>query len=69
MTKINRMRTIAQCVKEIRAFDPETAITEWFVRSLCANEKIKYFKSGSKYLINLDDFIAFLNFEDRGAHD
>ena len=58
-----RMRTIKQCVEEIRKLDSDTAVTEWFVRCLCKENKIKHFMSGNKTIVNLDDLLRYLNFE------
>ncbi len=54
------MRTIQQCVEEIRLLDKNTAVTENFIRNLCKEEKIKYHKSGSKYLVNYDYLLEYL---------
>ena len=59
--KLTRMRTIKQCYEEIKALDTNTAITEWFIRCLCKDNKVKHFMSGSKILVNLDDLLNYLN--------
>ena len=38
-----------------------SGLSKHFVRKLCTENKIVYIRSGSKYLINLDRFIDFLN--------
>ena len=58
-----RIRTIQQCLNEIKSLDPCTAVTENFIRTLCKNNQIKHFKSGSKYLVNLDNLLGYLGFE------
>lgn len=60
---IPRMRTINQCLDEIKRMDSDTAITEWFIRSLIYGKRIKYFASGNKSLVNLDDLLRYLNGE------
>ena len=55
-----KYRTIRQCVNEIKQADPETAISEWFVRSLCKSGKVKYLPNGTKSLVNFDSLIEFL---------
>ena len=35
-------------------------LSQYFVRKLIINQKIKYIKSGSKYLINIQSLIQFL---------
>ena len=62
MKTIPRMRTIKQCLEEIKKVDSETAISEWYIRWLCKNNKIEYLACGSKSLVNFDDLIYFLNF-------
>ena len=59
--KLTRMRTIKQCHEEIKALDSNTAITEWFIRCLCKDNKVKHFMSGSKILVNFDDLLNYLN--------
>lgn len=56
-----RMRTINECLNEIREFDPRTSITYNFVKTLCEQGKIKYIKNGRKYFVNLDDLLLRLS--------
>lgn len=57
-----RYRTIKECLVEIKKIDRDTAITEWFIRQLCNTNKITYFKSGNKSLVNLDSLLSYLGF-------
>lgn len=57
-----RYRTIKECLETIKALDSDTAISEWFIRQLCKNQKISYFASGNKSLVNLDSLLAFLGY-------
>lgn len=57
--QIPRMRTI----KEVSA---ETGISYDAIRKLCLKKKIQHIRCGSKYLINLDRFIDYLNNETGG---
>lgn len=57
-----RLRTIQQCMTEIIKLDPDTAISEWFIRSLCKSNKIQYILSGNKSLVNFDSLLQYLNF-------
>lgn len=59
--KIPRMRTVADAVKELKALDENTAVTEYYVRSLAVTGAIPRVKSGKKYLINLDSLIEHLS--------
>ena len=56
-----RFRTIKQCVQEIKTIDPDTALSEWYIRALCKNGKIQYLANGTKSLVNLDSLIQFLD--------
>ena len=58
--KIPRMRTVADAVKELKALDENTAVTEYYVRQLAVTGSIPRVKSGKKYLINLDSLIEHL---------
>jgi hypothetical protein len=60
--KQKRVRTIQQCYKEIMAIDPESAVTENFIRKLCHAGAVKHFKSGVKFLVSLDDLLDYLSF-------
>ena len=55
------MMTIDQVVNNIKREDKDTAITRYFVRQLCIENKIVHIKAGQKYLINYDKFVDFLN--------
>ncbi len=65
-SKNTRIRTIQQCLYEIRVLDAQTAVTENFIRLLCKSGKVKHFKSGNKYLVNLDNLLEFLNYTTGG---
>lgn len=58
---IPKIRTITQCIEEIKGIDPESAISYYFVQSLCKENLVKHFMSGNKYLIDLDNLLFFLN--------
>ena len=67
MTKATaRIRTIPQCLMEIKSLDNNTAVTENFIRSLCKSGEVKHFKSGNKYLVNLDNLLNYLNYTSGG---
>lgn len=40
-----------------------TGVSYSFIRRLCLTNQIVYVKTGCKYLINLERFVAFLNGE------
>ena len=57
-----RIRTIPQCLQAIKSLDKDTAVTENFIRNLCKDNKILFYKSNSKYLVNLDSLLDYLSF-------
>lgn len=58
---MHRIRTISQTVAELHKLDENCAITEYCVRQLCKQKLPFVIKSGTKYLINLDAFIEYLD--------
>jgi len=69
MENVTRMRTINQCVNHIKQLDPDTAISEWYLRTLVKENKIKYFMTGNKALISLESLLSFLNFNNEDIAD
>lgn len=59
--KLARMRTINEALALIRKQDPETAVTYNFIRKLLDGDKIRHFRSGSRYILNFDDLLNELN--------
>lgn len=64
--KLPKYRTIQECLAIIKGLDEGTAITEFFIRSLCKNNQIKYLPSGNKSLVQLDSLLSFLEYEEAG---
>lgn len=58
-----RMRTVLQCYKYFKQQDPETSISEYYLRRLIKSGEIPIFNTGTKVLINLDKLIEYLNSE------
>jgi len=61
---IPRIRTIKQCLEVIKKMDNQTAVTEFYIRTLCKENKIIYFPSGNKSLVNLDSLLGFLGYKE-----
>lgn len=59
--KLARMRTINESLALIKAQDPETAVTYNFIRKLLECDRIRHFRSGSRYILNFDDLLNELN--------
>lgn len=60
---IARMRTIRQCFEYFKAKDPESCISEYYLRGLVKQNKVPVFLAGRKQLVNLDKLIGYLNSE------
>ena len=60
-TKMARMRTINEALALIKKQDPETAVTYNFIRKLLDGDKVRHFRSGSRYILNFDDLLNELN--------
>lgn len=58
--RVPRMRTIRNIVAEIKALDPGSEVTEYFVRKLVKDGTVKPTWAGNKALINLDDVLDIL---------
>ena len=55
-----RMRTIQKAVQHIKTQDPESALSEWYLRQLLRSGKLKHHKAGNKYLVDIDYLDEFL---------
>lgn len=55
-----RMRGIKQAITEVKAADPDTALTERALRGMVHTGEIPYTKVGRKYLINMDALYTYL---------
>lgn len=60
---MKRIRTITETLQMLRQEDPNTGLSEFLIRKLANNYKIRSFKTGSKILIDYDSLIAFLQSE------
>jgi len=57
------MRTIRQCYEYFKEQDPDSSISEYYLRSLVKQNKVPVFHAGRKQLVNLDKLIEYLNSE------
>lgn len=57
---IPRMRTAARIVEELKALDPETEVTEFFIRQLAKEGTVPVVWAGRKALINLTDILDLM---------
>ncbi len=58
--RIPRMRTAARIVEELKALDPETEVTEFFIRQLAKEGTVPVVWAGRKALINLNDILDLM---------
>lgn len=58
------MRTIENALKELKLLDPQTDITDWFIRCLVRDNKIHYINSGKKIWLDLDNLIEYFNMKE-----
>ena len=54
-----KFRTIKECYDYIKSIDKDTAITLYFIRTLCRQEKIDFIWSGKKILIDLYSLLNY----------
>lgn len=59
-----RMRSIYEALEMIKTADPNTALTYNSIRKLCLDDKIRYFRSGKKIILNYDDLTKLLGMEE-----
>ena len=57
---IPRMRTAKEAVEEIKKVDPNTGITEYYVKQLALSGVIPSVMAGSKRLVNLNALFEYL---------
>ena len=55
------MRTIKECMEEIKKADKNTAVREYFLRDLVNSGAILSVNAGRKILINLDVLFDYLS--------
>jgi hypothetical protein len=55
-----KLRTIIQCYEMIRSEDSLTAITPYFIRSLCNSRSVRFINAGNKILVDYDSLINYL---------
>lgn len=49
-----RIRTITKAYQEIKAADPDTAVTEYAIRQAVISGQVPSKKAGTKYLVDLE---------------
>ncbi|MCH5164010.1 MAG: hypothetical protein J1F36_03250 [Clostridiales bacterium] len=59
-----RMRSIYEALELIKQSDPNTALTYNSIKKLCLEDKVKYFRSGKKIILNYDDLVKVIGIEE-----
>ena len=57
---MQKIRTITETLKMIKQEDPNTGLSEFLIRKLANNYKIRSIKTGKKIMIDYDSLLAFL---------
>lgn len=57
---IPRMRTVHEAAQELKAIDPNTAVTEYHIRQLALSGVLPRVQAGRKLLINFDLLLEYL---------
>lgn len=55
-----RIRTIKESIRFIKDQDPESCISEWWLRQLIKSDKIKCHRAGNRYLVDMDQLEEYL---------
>jgi hypothetical protein len=55
-----RMRLLKEAYNEIKAKDPNTALSIYALRKMVLSGEIPHHKAGTRYLINMDTLEAYL---------
>jgi len=60
-----RMRTASGVLAEIKAQDPDTELTLYYIRQIIHENRIPVLEIGRKKLVNVDDVLAHISTESR----
>ena len=58
--RVPRMRTVSKLVAEIKALDPGSDVTEYYVRQLAKAGTVRTVWAGTKALIDMDEMLELL---------
>lgn len=61
MIELTKIRTIREAAKYLKTRDPNTAVTESFIRKLVNQRKIPVIKNGRTQMINIEILINYIN--------
>ena len=60
---MKRVRTLHQAHEEIKAADPDTAISFTYIRKCVVDGKCPATRSGRKWLVDVDELLKFISEE------
>ena len=55
-----RLRTIKQTILLIKEQDPETCLSEWYLRKLVKSGKLMCHRAGNRYLVGIESLENYL---------
>ena len=58
---MQKWRTPAKLIEEIKREDPNTSLTLYAIRKLLDNREIEFIKRGRKYLIDKNSLLEYLS--------
>lgn len=59
-----RIRTITDAINLLKQDDPDTRLSEFLIRKLALQKKIRSIKTGTKLMIDYDSLVAYLSGKD-----
>ena len=69
MEHLARMRTLDAAYEMLKAEDPDTAISKYYLRYLMLSGQIPVHRVGCKRLLNYDALLVFLQNPPEASHD
>ena len=69
MEHLARMRTLDAAYEMLKAEDPDTAISKYYLRYLMLSGQIPVIRVGCKRLLNYDALLLFLQNPPEASHD
>ena len=59
--KMSNIVSITPKMMTVKQVSEQTGISEFHIRRLIKTNRIKYIRTGTKYLVNFDKFVEYLN--------
>lgn len=58
-SRLRRIRSASQAIKEIKRIDPETRIREHHIRAMMRAKKVTVIHSGERQFVDLDELLEY----------